>query len=123
METTTIITLSLGMVIGFVMILIALGTLSYFKVIRLSRSVNKDIENLNHAIEIEVTGLNTQIGDSHEGLHRDICRVEDELTLTTGNNYEELHSQIWKNHEELISMLDSRLDKLESKLINKITNK
>ncbi len=78
----------------------------------LERGSNDEVNNLHRRIEDEVRELRTQLKeasnifqDTSDVLHR---RIDDEVR--------ELQSNINENERDVLSVLDSRLDKLESKI-------
>jgi hypothetical protein len=110
-------------VLGVVTVLLILGVVVIVRVgtlvkelketiQHLERGSNDEVNNLHRRIEDEVRELRTQLKeasnifqDTSDVLHR---RIDDEVR--------ELQSNINENERDVLSVLDSRLDKLESKI-------
>jgi len=99
-----IIILILGIVLGFLLILISMGMLAYVKVTRLAKSVNADLQSTNTDINNNTMTIDRNAAELYQSVDDAVSEFErraDDLT------------------SEFYGVIDSRLDKLESKLNNK----
>ena len=110
-------------VLGMVTVLLVLGVVVIVRVGTLvkelkeevqflERGSNDEVSNLHRRVDDEVRGLQLQlkdaldfIGDTKDILHR---RIDEEIR--------EVQSNIDENEKDVLSLLDSRLDKLENKI-------
>jgi len=81
----------------------------------LERGSNDEVSNLHRRVDDEVRGLQLQlkdaldfIGDTKDILHR---RIDEEIR--------EVQSNLDETERDFVSMVDSRLDKLENKIKQK----
>jgi hypothetical protein len=113
-------------VLGVVTVLLVLGVVVIVRVGTLvkelkeevqflERGSNDEVSNLHRRVDDEVRGLQLQlkdaldfIGDTKDILHR---RIDEEIR--------EVQSNIDENEKDVLSLLDSRLDKLENKIKQK----
>jgi len=113
-------------VLGVVTVLLVLGVVVIVRVGTLVKELKEEVQfiergssdvanDVHRRIDNEVRDLQLQlkdaldfIGDTKDVLHK---RIDDEIR--------EVHSNIEKNERDVLSILDSRLDKLENKIKQK----
>ncbi len=92
-------------VLGIVTVLLISGGVVIFKI---SNSLNKLKDKSNDIANLHKDLVNT-LNDINDVLHR---RIDDEIRMVQSN--------INENERDILSLLDSRLDKLENRITTKI---
>jgi hypothetical protein len=123
-------------VLGVVTVLLVLGVVVIVRVGTLVKELKEEIQflergsndvadGLHRRIDEEVRELKVQIkdtldfiGDTNDVLNH---RLDNEVHRRIDDDVRELNSRINFNEREFFSQLDSRLDKLESKLTDKFS--
>jgi hypothetical protein len=123
-------------VLGVVSVLLVLGVVVIVRVGTLVKELKEEIQflergsndvadGLHRRIDEEVRELKVQIkdtldfiGDTNDVLNH---RLDNEVHRRIDDDVRELNSRINFNEREFFSQLDSRLDKLESKLTDKFS--
>jgi hypothetical protein len=123
-------------VLGVVTVLLVLGVVVIVRVGTLVKKLKEEVQFLERGsndvadgvhrrIDEEIRELKVQIkdtldfiGDTNDVLNH---RLDNEVYRRIDDDVRELHSRINFNEREFFSQLDSRLDKLESKLTDKFS--
>ena len=123
-------------VLGVVSVLLVLGVVVIVRVGTLVKKLKEEVQflergsndvadGLHRRIDEEVRELKVQIkdtldfiGDTNDVLNH---RLDNEVHRRIDDDVRELNSRINFNEREFFSQLDSRLDKLESKLTDKFS--
>ena len=92
-------------ILGMVTILTIIGIVFIVKVVN---QVSRILEKLTY--------MDFNIGNNHDILHR---RVDDE-TFKLTSYIREVQSNLDETEKDIVSMVDSRLDKLENRITSKI---
>lgn len=110
-------------VLGVVTVLLILGVVVIVKVGTLVKELKEKVQHLDR-------GLNDVINDTHRRIDDEVRELRTQLKEAASiiedtsdtlhhridNGVRELQSNIDKNEREILSLLDSRLDKLASKI-------
>ena len=124
-------------VLGVVTVLLVLGVVVIVRVGTLVKKLKEEVQflergsqnvtdGLHRRIDEEIRELKVQIkdtldfiGDTNDVLNH---RLDNEVHRRIDDDVRELNSKIDFNEREIFSQLDSRLDKLQSKLMDTIKN-
>jgi uncharacterized phage infection (PIP) family protein YhgE len=145
METT--IAFVLGMSVVVVITLLIVAVIGFFKAIKTEKALNEHIQIISTELDIRFDKINASLENysntahqridevlrekekEHEALYRTIDEQIKECKSALIHNVEELHRKIQdlgeysnRRMDDILSQMDSRLDKLETRLKTYVDN-
>jgi hypothetical protein len=105
----------IGFSLGVGIVGIAMLGMVTFRLIRRSETINKELQELPYTI----SEIYNTVGNQDSELGRRIDDLEKDLSVMIHNLSTEVHLRIDDITKDFQSQLDSRLDKLESKMSSK----